>query len=142
VHPLVRPELVRHGILLQTSLAPDLPQVMGDRIQLQQVVLNLLMNAAEAVREVPPERRRVVVRSTVEDRDGPWAVVAVEDAGVGFGEAEAPRLFEAFYTTKPNGLGMGLSISRSIVDSHRGRLWATANPEHGATFHFALPGMR
>jgi signal transduction histidine kinase len=100
------------------------------------------MNAAEAVREVPPERRRVVVRSTVEDRDGPWAVVAVEDAGVGFGEAEAPRLFEAFYTTKPNGLGMGLSISRSIIDSHRGRLWATANPEHGATFHFALPGIR
>ena len=74
--------------------------------------------------------------------DGPWAIVAVEDAGVGFGEAEAPRLFEAFYTTKPGGLAMGLSISRSIIDSHRGRLWATANPDHGATFHFALPGMR
>ena len=84
----------------------------------------------------------MVVRSTVEDRDdGPWAVVAVEDAGVGFGEDEAARLFEAFYTTKPGGLGMGLSISRSIIDSHRGRLWATANPEHGATFHLALPGM-
>ncbi len=143
VLPLVGPEIGRHGIHLQTSLAPDLPQVIGDRIQLQQVLLNLLLNAAEAVREVPPERRRLVVRSTLEQReDGPWAVVAVEDAGVGFGEAEAPRLFEAFYTTKPGGLGMGLSISRSIIDSHRGRLWATANPAHGATFHLALPGMR
>ena len=143
VLPLVGPEIGRYGILLQTSLAPDLPQVMGDRIQLQQVLLNLLLNAAEAMREVPPVRRRMVVRATADHRDdGPWAIVAVEDAGVGFGEAEAPRLFEAFYTTKPGGLGMGLSISRSIIDSHRGRLWATANPDHGATFHFALPGMR
>ena len=70
------------------------------------------------------------------------AVVAVEDAGVGFGEDEVAHLFEAFYTTKPSGLGMGLSISRSIVDSYRGRLSATANPDHGATFHLALPGMR
>ena len=143
VLPLVGPEIERHGIRLETSLGPDLPPVMGDRIQLQQVLLNLLLNAAEAVRDVPPERRRLVVRATLEPReDGPWAVVAVEDAGVGFGEVEAPRLFEAFYTTKPGGLGMGLSISRSIIDSHRGRLWATANPDHGATFHLALPGMR
>jgi signal transduction histidine kinase len=140
---LVGPELGRHETVLQTSLATDLPPVMGDRVQLQQVLLNLLLNAAEAVREVPPERRRLVVRSTLEQReDGPWAVVAVEDAGVGFREVEAARLFEAFYTTKPDGLGMGLSISRSIMDAHRGRLWATANPGHGATFHFALPGMR
>jgi PAS domain S-box-containing protein len=143
VLPLVGPEIERHGIRLETSLGPDLPPLMGDRIQLQQVLLNLLLNAAEAVRDVPPERRRLVVRATLEPReDGPWAVVAVEDAGVGFGEVEAPRLFEAFYTTKPGGLGMGLSISRSIIDSHRGRLWATANPDHGATFHLALPGMR
>ena len=143
VHPLVRPELGRHGITLEMSLATDVPAVMGDRIQLQQVLLNLLMNAAEAVREVPPQRRRLVVRSTVEDRDdGPWAVVAVEDAGVGFGEDDAARLFEAFYRTKPDGLGMGLSISRSIIDGHRGRLWATANPDHGATFHLVLPGIR
>ncbi len=143
VHPLVRPELGRHGITLEMSLATDVPAVMGDRIQLQQVLLNLLMNAAEAVREVPPQRRRLVVRSSLEDRDdGPWAVVAVEDAGVGFGEDEAARLFEAFYTTKADGLGMGLSISRSIIDNHRGRLWATANPDHGATFHLVLPGIR
>jgi signal transduction histidine kinase len=113
---------------------------MGDRIQLQQVLLNLLLNAAEAMREVPPARRRMVVRATLDQHDdGPWVVVAVEDAGVGFGQDEAARLFEAFYTTKPGGLGMGLSISRSIIDSHKGRLWATANPNHGATFHFALP---
>src|SRR5437870_2658211 len=140
VLPLVGPEIGRHGVLLQMALAPDLPQVMGDRIQLPQVLLNLLLNAAEAMREVPPVRRRMVIRATADHRDdGPWAIVAVEDAGVGFGEAEAPRLFEAFYTTKPGGLGMGLSISRSIIDSHRGRLWATANPNHGATFQFALP---
>jgi len=143
VLPLVRSELGRHGTVLHTSLAPDLPPVLGDRIQLQQVLLNLLLNAAEAVREVPAERRRLVVRSTLEQREGgPWAVVAVEDAGVGFDEAEAPRLFEAFYTTKLGGLGMGLSISRSIIDGHGGRLWATANAGHGATFHLALPGMR
>src|SRR3989441_3735128 len=140
---LVGPELGRHGTALQTSLATALPPVMGDRVQLQQVLLNLLLNAAEAVRNVPPERRRLVVRSTLEQRDdGSWAVVAVEDAGVGFREEQAARLFEAFYTTKPGGLGMGLSISRSIMDGHRGRLWATANRGHGATFHFALPGMR
>jgi len=140
---LVAPEIGRHGIALEASLAPGLPQVMGDPIQLQQVLLNLLLNAAEAMREVAQERRRLVVRSTFEQReDGPWAVVEVEDAGVGFSEAEAARLFEAFYTTKPGGLGMGLSISRSIIDSHLGRLWATANPAHGATFHLALPGMR
>jgi C4-dicarboxylate-specific signal transduction histidine kinase len=140
---LVGPELGRHGTVLQTSLATHLPPVMGDRVQLQQVLLNLLLNAAEAVREVPPERRRLVVRSALEQReDGPWAVVAVADAGVGFREEEAARLFEAFYTTKAGGLGMGLSISRSIMDGHRGRLWATANQGHGATFHFALPGMR
>ncbi len=143
VLPLVHPELGRHGIVLEMSSAPDLPPVMGDQIQLQQVLLNLLMNAAEAMREVPPERRRLVVRSTVEHRDdGPWAVIDVEDAGVGFGGHGDARLFEAFYTTKPEGLGMGLSISRSIINAHAGRLWATANPDHGATFHFALPGMR
>jgi signal transduction histidine kinase len=140
---LVGPELGRHEITLQTSLAPDLPPVMGDRIQLQQVLLNLLVNAVEASREVAPERRRLTLHSTVEYRDdGPWAVVGVEDGGVGFREPQAARLFEAFYTTKPGGLGMGLSISRSIIEAHGGRLWATANADHGATFHFALPAMR
>jgi PAS domain S-box-containing protein len=139
---LVRPELERHGIVLETQVATDLPPVMGDRIQLQQVLLNLLMNAAQASRELPPERCRLTVRATLEQRDArASALVAVEDAGVGFSEQQAPRLFDAFYTTKPGGLGMGLSISRSIIEGHGGRLWATVNQEHGATFHFALPGI-
>ena len=143
VLPLVRPELERHGMTLKMSLAPDLPLVRGDRIQLQQVLLNLLVNAVEASREVPPERRQLIVHSTVEYRDdGRWAVIGVEDFGVGFREPEVARMFEAFYTTKPGGLGMGLSISRSIIEAHRGRLWATANVNHGATFRFALPEMR
>src|SRR2546429_4960720 len=115
--------------------AGEVRAVRGDRSHLEQALLTLEMNAADAVRAAPPQRRRLVVRSTVEDRDdGPWAVVAVEDAGIGFGEGGTARLFEAFYTTKPGGLGMGLSISRSIMDGHRGRLWATANPGHAATF--------
>src|SRR3989449_114233 len=143
VLPLVRPELEQHGMTLKMSLAPDLPLVRGDRIQLQQVLLNLLVNAVEASREVPPERRQLIVHSTVEYRDdGRWAVIGEEDFGVGFREPEVARMFEAFYTTKPGGLGMGLSISRSIIEAHRGRLWATANVNHGATFRFALPEMR
>jgi PAS domain S-box-containing protein len=142
VLPLVRPELRRHGIALRMTLAENLPAVLGDRIQLQQVLINLLVNAAEAMRDVPAERRRLVVagaRETIEDDD--WAGITVEDGGAGLGDLEAERLFEPFYSTKPGGLGMGLSISRSIVESHGGRLWATANPDHGATFHLALPGL-
>jgi PAS domain S-box-containing protein len=142
VLPLVRPELHRQGIALQMSVAADLPPVLGDRIQLQQVLINLLVNAAEAMREVPAEQRRLVVRAAREAvGDRACAVVTVEDRGVGLGGLEPDRLFDAFYTTKPGGLGMGLSISRSIVEGHGGRLWATANPDHGATFHLALPGM-
>ena len=141
VLPLVGPELRRRGIVLETALAPDVPRVIGDRIQLQQVLLNLLVNAGEAMRETQPERRRLVVRSTAECRDsGVWAILAVEDAGVGFREADLGRLFEAFYTTKAGGLGMGLSISRSIVERHGGQLWGTSNSDHGATFQLALPG--
>ena len=139
---LVGPELRRHGVVLELLLETKLPQVLADRVQLLQVVLNLLVNAIEAMREVPRERRRLICRSLVEQRDdGPLAVVAVEDSGVGFRGSQT-RLFDAFYTTKQGGLGMGLSISRSIIERHGGRLWATANPEHGATFHFALPGMK
>ena len=95
--PLVGPELGRHGIALQTALTSDLPRVLGDRIQLQQVLLNLLVNAAEAMRETRPDRRCVVVSSAVERRDdGTWAVLAVQDAGVGLRELESGRLFEAF----------------------------------------------
>src|SRR5256885_16460752 len=99
-------------MILKMYLAPDLPPVRGDRIQLQQVLLNLLGNAVEASREVTPERRRLTLHSTVEYRDdGPWAVGGVEDGGLGFREPEAARLFEAVYPPKPGGLGVGPSVS-------------------------------
>lgn len=133
-------ELRRRDISLQMSLAVDLLPVLADRIQVQQVLMNLLVNAAEAMREAPTERRRVTIRATPETiEDHAWAVVTVETAGVGLREQEADHLFDPFYTTKPGGLGMGLSISRSIIEGHGGRLRATENPEHGATFHLALP---
>lgn len=137
---VVGSDLARQSVSIHTELAQGLPVVMADRIQLQQVLLNLLLNAAEASKELPTDRRRVRVAAGVEHPvDGPCVVVAVQDAGVGLSGSDSERLFEPFYTTKVNGLGMGLSISRSIIESHGGRLWATANSDHGATFHFALP---
>jgi PAS domain S-box-containing protein len=137
---LVRSDLSRQRIALSSSVALDGFEIMGDRIELQQVLLNLLLNAAEAARDLPIERRRVMVRASVEQEDGESvAVVSVEDAGVGLAGKQIDRLFAPFYSTKPGGLGMGLSIIRSIIDRHGGRIWAEANPEHGATFHFTLP---
>jgi signal transduction histidine kinase len=140
---LIQSEMERHRIVLRTSLADDLPPVLGDRIQLQQVVLNLLTNAIEAMREIADRRRELVI-STRRYDGGPDAGVrvAVEDAGVGFAWTSVDQLFEALYTTKPDGLGMGLSISRSIIRSHGGRLWGTPNAGHGATFQFVLPGWK
>jgi PAS domain S-box-containing protein len=137
---VVGPDFARQAVSIHTELAQGLPVVMADPIQLQQVLLNLLLNAAEASKQLPTDRRRVRVAAGVEHLvDGPCVVVAVQDAGVGLSGNDSERLFEPFYTTKANGLGMGLSISRSIIESHGGRLWATANADHGATFHFALP---
>jgi two-component system sensor kinase FixL len=139
---LMRAELTHHGIRVHTAIAVDLPRVMGDCIQLQQVLLNLLMNAADALKEVAPERRRLIVRADVErGGQGTHVVVAVRDAGNGIREADVERIFEAFYSTKPSGLGMGLSISRSLIERHGGRLWASPNSDHGATFQFALPAL-
>ena len=143
VLPLTRAELARQGLALKVALAPEMPLVAADPVELQQVVLNLVLNAAEASRDVAGERRRILVRSFVEqDTQGAVAVCSVEDAGVGFGGRDTSRLFDAFYTTKASGLGMGLSISRSIIERHAGRLWATPNQEHGVTFAFAIPVSR
>jgi C4-dicarboxylate-specific signal transduction histidine kinase len=137
---LVQPEVARHRILLRTSLPDDLPLVLGDRIQLQQVMLNLLTNAIDAMLDVADRRRELVISARRHDM-GPDAgvLVVVQDAGVGFERASLDQLFEPLYTTKPDGLGMGLSISRSIIVAHGGRLWATPNARHGATFQFVLP---
>jgi PAS domain S-box-containing protein len=137
---VVHADFARQGIHVQTSLESEGAHVIGDCIQLEQVLLNLLVNAAEASKDVPQERRVLRVSARLE-RNGrePHVVVAVQDSGVGIRDADLASIFQTFYTTKPGGLGMGLSISRSIIERHGGRLWATPNVDHGATFHFSLP---
>jgi signal transduction histidine kinase len=130
-------ELERHRILLQTKLASDLPPVPGDRVQLQQVILNLLVNAIEVMRDVSERERQLLVSSRKHDSDS--VLVAVQDSGTGLDPANLESVFEAFHTTKPNGMGMGLAISRSIVNAHGGRLWATNSETGGAVFQFTLP---
>jgi PAS domain S-box-containing protein len=138
--PLVSGEFVRRDMRVQTSLVPEHPRVMGDGIQLQQVLLNLLMNAAEASTELSAERRCITVSTDLRlEESRPYVVVAVRDSGVGIPEADRRRLFEPFYTTKMGGLGMGLAVSKAIIERHAGRLWVTANADHGVTFHFSIP---
>jgi signal transduction histidine kinase len=125
---------------LRLELASDLSGIVGDRIQLQQVVMNLVMNGIEAMRDTAIQheaRRELLVRSESFESGG--VLVQVRDLGVGLSVQHELRLFEAFFSTKPHGMGMGLSISRSIVEAHGGRLWATANDGPGSTFQFSLP---
>jgi len=119
------------------DLADDLPPVAGDSVQLQQVVLNLLMNALEAMRGVDDRPRQLVIRT--ERDEGERVRLSVQDVGVGFDPQSVDRLFDAFYTTKGDGMGIGLSVSRSIIESHHGRLWAALNDGPGATFSFSIP---
>ncbi|MDB5376546.1 MAG: histidine kinase [Rubritepida sp.] len=137
VTALLHGEVVKHGVSMQTRLAEGLPLIHGDRVQLQQVILNLIINAIEAVRGVSEGTRELLV--STEQASGDGVLVAVRDSGPGLDPAKLEWLFEAFYTTKPGGLGMGLSICRSIIEAHRGRLWASANTPRGAIFQFALP---
>jgi signal transduction histidine kinase len=130
-------ELQRNGVILRPELAEDLPLVAGDRVQLQQVILNLLRNASDAMSGVDDRPRKLLIRTDREEGDR--VRLTVQDAGVGFDPRAADRLFEAFYTTKDDGMGMGLSVSRSIIESHHGRLWATPNAGPGATFSFSIP---
>ncbi|OSJ03674.1 MULTISPECIES: PAS domain-containing protein [Bradyrhizobium] len=125
-----------NGVLANTQLAKELPRILGDRIQLQQVVLNLIMNAIEAMTELETGSRELSISTTAE---GDGVLVAIRDSGPGLPPAGFARIFEAFYTTKSSGLGMGLSICRSIVEAHGGRLWATPNEPHGAAFCMMLP---
>src|SRR5882757_6463449 len=137
---LARSEVERSGVSLQTRLAPDLPLVEGDRVQLQQVMLNLILNAVEALSGVSEGSRDLLISS--EDGGADGVRVAVQDSGPGLIPESVHRLFEAFYTTKPTGMGMGLVICRSIIEAHGGRLWATANEPRGAVFQFSLPPER
>ena len=134
---LLRRELARRGISLQLDLAPGLPQIVGDRIQLQQVFLNLVMNANEAMAKVFDRPRELRIRSDKAGTDK--LIVAVQDVGTGINDADTSELFKAFYTTKSEGLGLGLSICRSIVEAHGGTLDACSNEGPGATFQFTLP---
>jgi PAS domain S-box-containing protein len=134
---LARSAILRNGVSVQTRLADQLPPVHGDRVQLQQVVLNLFLNAAEAMGSVEAGVRELSI-STGQDVAG--VLVAVRDSGPGIDPTHLERVFDAFYTTKSSGTGMGLSICRSIIDAHGGRLWAEANEPHGAVFQFILPG--
>jgi C4-dicarboxylate-specific signal transduction histidine kinase len=135
---LVEREIAGRGVVLSLDLVRDLPPVQADRIQLQQVLINLLLNALQAMDAVAPEARRLNLRSFADD--GGNAVLAVEDSGPGFDAETASKLFSAFFTTKASGMGMGLSICRSIVEACGGRIWATRNAGAGATFHVLLPG--
>jgi signal transduction histidine kinase len=127
-------------VVLRLELAADLPSVMGDRVQLQQVVVNLILNAIQAMSAVEDRERELVIRTHRDNADE--VRVAVQDSGIGFDLQIAERMFDAFHTNKPGGLGLGLSISRSIVESHRGRLWAISNDGPGATFQFTLLNCR
>jgi PAS domain S-box-containing protein len=134
---LVRSVMIRNDVSVQTCLAKRLLPVQGDRVQLQQVVLNLILNAVEAMSSVEAAPRELLL-TTEQNHVG--VLVAVRDSGPGIDPTSLERVFEAFYTTKPSGVGMGLSICRSIIDAHGGRLWAEANEPRGAVFQFTLPG--
>ena len=137
VTALSETEIQRNGVTLRQEFADDLPPALGDRIQLQQVILNLLRNAADAMGEVYDRPRELLVKT---ERDGTGRVrLSVRDSGVGIMLQALDKVFEAFYTTKADGMGIGLSISRSIIEAHRGRLWATKNEGPGATFSFNVP---
>ena len=133
---LVGPELQKNRVAVRCELGTTLPVVMADRVQLQQVLLNVVMNGVEAMTAVTQRPRDLVVTSQIEESGD--LMVTVSDSGTGLG-SEATRVFTPFYTTKANGMGMGLPISRSLIESHGGRLWATENTPHGAIFSFTLP---
>jgi C4-dicarboxylate-specific signal transduction histidine kinase len=133
---LVQREVLSHGVSLRTELSSALPPVLGDRVQLQQVIIDLLINGVEAMASVADRPRDLLIRSQHEAAE---VHIAVRDSGVGIDSGAAEQLFNAFFTTKPSGMGMGLSISRSIIRAHGGRLWGSPNPDHGAAFQFTVP---
>lgn len=134
---LLRSEAMRHSICIREELAPDLPKAIGDHVQLQQVIMNLMVNGIDAIKGIGPFERRELTVSSHRNSNGEL-LVSIHDTGVGL-PAQPARIFEAFYSTKPDGTGMGLAISRTIVEANGGRLWATSNQDGGASFSFTLP---
>jgi C4-dicarboxylate-specific signal transduction histidine kinase len=133
---LLRSEATRYNITVRAELAAELPRIMGDRVQLQQVLMNLIVNSIDAMKEVDGARELSIKSQRTEKEE---VLVSVSDTGVGLPQQQADQIFNAFFTTKPHGTGMGLRISRSIVESHGGLLWVADNSPRGASFHFALP---
>ena len=131
---LLRTEAIRNSVLIHSELEVDIPNILADRVQLQQVFMNLMLNAIEAMKDNGGEltiRARLNLKRQL--------VFLISDTGVGLPTENVEQIFDAFHTTKPQGTGMGLAITRSIVESHGGRIWATPNEERGASFHFTLP---
>jgi signal transduction histidine kinase len=137
VVPLVRQEVSNHGVSLRLRLAPGLPPLLGDRIQLQQVFLNLILNGIQAMADIADSPRELLIESRLDA--GGFVIVSVRDAGTGIAPEHASRLFDAFFTTKRGGMGIGLAICRLIIEAHRGMIWASNNAGHGATFQCRLP---
>jgi C4-dicarboxylate-specific signal transduction histidine kinase len=134
---LLMNELRRDRVNLQTEFVDGLPLVMGDRVQLQQVILNLIRNASDAMTGIDGRPRQLVVRTERDADDG--VRLTVQDVGVGFNAQDTARIFDAFFTTKDDGMGIGLSVSRSIIENHHGRIWARPNDSYGASFSFSIP---
>jgi len=133
---VLRSEASRYSISVRTEFAEDLPQIMGDRVQLQQVMMNLIMNSIDAMKDMDGKRELIIKSQRAENEE---LIVSVSDTGVGVPPQQADQIFNAFFTTKVHGTGMGLRISRSIIESHGGRLWAAGNSPRGASFYFTLP---
>jgi len=134
---LIEGAAVRNQVVLQTELTTDVPAIVGDRVQLQQVIVNLVLNGIEAMSGVQERRRRLLIRSEMSNSNE--VVVAIRDSGIGIDPKDEKKLFDPFFTTKEQGMGMGLAISSSIIEAHGGRLWATSNSDYGATLRFTLP---
>jgi len=134
---LLHSDAVLHNVNIVVEIDPGAPQIQGDKVQLQQVILNLLLNAFQAMKDCPVNERQVTIRTELGDNH--MAMIAVHDRGVGLGGDQLEKIFQPFYTTKSDGLGMGLTISRSIIEAHGGRLWTENNADRGATFYFTVP---
>ena len=134
---LLSSKLQRDRVILRSELADDLPLVTGDRVQLQQVIMNLLQNAADAMIDVHDRSRQLLIQTQRDEAD--HVRLTVQDSGIGLDPQAVSRLFDAFYTTKNGGMGIGLAVSRSIIENHQGRIWAQPNEGPGATFSFSIP---